>query len=380
VLPDPQAIVAAAVAATQPVVTPTPVPALPAPAPVVTPTLTPVPPEPESVPPADPATAAPSEQASQEPAVPPAAAPALETPVRPEPLPDSPAAPPEATPEPVGRLFSRVAQAVQQVQPVNVNISVRFDSPGDNGAVTQINAALSQPMPVAAPPEVRYQAPDPQYHDPSAANGAAAAPAAPADPAPAPDSPLTPADSWDWTWTWSWGTRSHRRLCSLGLSPADLELELELELRRKRKRKCKYRIAISSQYQPVTSQYQPINVNISIRIASPGNDGAVTQTNLALAMPVVQTAVNHPAPLPVQWLPGPTASIQTPVASVQIGIGQTGIGQTHRAGNGCDALRDTLGSGAETAQRLELAATSAPDEDGATVLPSLFLLALTADA
>ena len=50
---------------------------------------------------------------------------------------------------------------------MNVNISVRFDSPGDNGEVTQINAALAQPLPVAAPPEVRYQAPDPQYHDPS---------------------------------------------------------------------------------------------------------------------------------------------------------------------------------------------------------------------
>ena len=64
-----------------------------------------------------------------------------------------------------------VEQAVQQVQPVNVNISVRVDSPGDNGAVTQINAALSQPLPVATPPEVRYQAPDPQYHDPLASNG-----------------------------------------------------------------------------------------------------------------------------------------------------------------------------------------------------------------
>ena len=61
-----------------------------------------------------------------------------------------------------------VEQAVQQVQPVNVNISVRVDSPGDNGAVTQINAALSQALPVATPPEVRYQEPDPQYHDPLA--------------------------------------------------------------------------------------------------------------------------------------------------------------------------------------------------------------------
>ena len=82
-----------------------------------------------------------------------------------------------------------VAQAVQQVQPVNVNISVRVDSPGDNGAVTQINAALSEPIPVATPPEVRYQEPDPQYHDPLASSEASAAPAAPADPVPAADAP-----------------------------------------------------------------------------------------------------------------------------------------------------------------------------------------------
>ena len=96
----------------------------------------------------------------------------------------------------------------------------------------------------------------------------------------------------------------------------------------------------SSQYQPVTSQYQPINVNISIRIASPGNDGPVVQTNLALAMPVVvQTASNHPAPLPVQWLPaaGP-ASVQAPVASVEVGMAP--------AEHGGVALRGTLGSGA----------------------------------
>ena len=100
---------------------------------------------------------------------------------------------------------------------------------------------------------------------------------------------------WNWNWNWNCGGNTNANANSGSQS--------------------------SSQYQPVTSQYQPINVNISIRIASPGNDGAVTQTNLALAMPViVQTAVNHPAPLPVQWLPGPTASIQTPVASVQIGV------------------------------------------------------------
>lgn len=366
VLPDPEAIVAAAVAATQPVVTPTPVPALPAPAPAVTPTLTPVPPEPESVPPADPATAAPSEQPSQEPVVPPAAVPALETPVAaPEPLPDPPAVPADTAPEPVEQAVQQVAQAVQQVQPVNVNISVRVDSPGDNGAVSQINAALSQPLPVAAPPEVRYQEPDPQYHDASAANGAAAAPAAPADPAPAPDSPLTPADSWDWTWTWS---------CGDAISPT---IELPSDYLQQiwnwnwnwncggnTNANANSGSQSSSQYQPVASQYQPININISIRIASPGNNGAVTQTNLALAMPViVQTASIHPAPLPVQWLPGPTASIQTPVASVQIGV----------APETAAMVVETPLAAAQTGVASEQGPKSETNSDDATEVPSLFL-------
>ena len=126
----------------------------------------------------------------------------------------------------------------------------------------------------------------------------------------------------------------------------------------------------SSQYQPVTSQYQPINVNISIRIASPGNDGPVTQTNLALAMPViVQTAVESPrVRFPVQWFPAPIASVQTPVASVQSAWSDR-IGDRHRAGNGRDALRDTLGSGAERRSARSRARHRTPDERSA---PRLF--------
>jgi hypothetical protein len=38
---------------------------------------------------------------------------------------------------------------------------------------------------------------------------------------------------------------------------------------------------LPSQYHPDTTQYQPTNVNISIRLWSPGNDGPVSQTNIA---------------------------------------------------------------------------------------------------
>ncbi len=322
-LPDATAIVAAAVAATQTVVTPTPVPALPAPAPDVTSTLPTVPPQPESVPPADPATAAPLEQVATEPVEAPPATP-LETPAEaPVPLPDPPAGPVAApVPETVEETVEPLEQAVQQVQPVNVNISVRVDSPGDNGAVTQINAAVSQPLPVATPPEVRYQEPDPQYHDPLAASGASVAPAAPSDPLPAADAPMTPVDSWDWTWTWSCGDVISPTI----VLPAEYLQQIwnwnwNWNCGANTNGNGNSGSQSSSQYQPVTSQYQPINVNISIRIASPGNDGPVVQTNLALALPVVvQTASNHPAPLPIQWLPAPPASGQAPLASVEISV------------------------------------------------------------
>ena len=275
------------------------------------------------MPPADPATAAPIEQAATEPVeAPPTTAP--EPPVEaPEPLPDPPAAPVAApVQEPVEQGVEAVEQAVQQVQPVNVNISVRVDSPGDNGAVTQINAAVSQDLPVPTPPEVRYQEPDPQYHDPWRSNPASAAPAAPADPVPAADAPMTPTDSWDWTWTWSCGDVISPTI----VLPAEYLQQIwnwnwNWNCGGNTNTNANSGSQSPSQYQPVTSQYQPINVNISIRIASPGNDGPVAQTNLALAMPViVQTASNHPAPLPVQWLPAPVRLGPDSVASAEISV------------------------------------------------------------
>jgi hypothetical protein len=104
---------------------------------------------------------------------------------------------------------------------------------------------------------------------------------------------------WNWNWNWNCGSNTNGNGNSGSQS--------------------------SSQYQPVTSQYQPINVNISIRIASPGNDGPVVQTNLALAMPViVQTASNHSAPLPIQWLPSPVASVQVAVVQAETAAALSG--------------------------------------------------------
>jgi hypothetical protein len=142
---------------------------------------------------------------------------------------------------------------------------------------------------------------------------------------------------WNWNWNWNCGGNTNGNANAGSQS--------------------------SSQYQPVTSQYQPINVNISIRIASPGNDGPVVQTNLALAMPViVQTASNHSAPLPVQWLPAPVASAQTPVASVQISVGPA-----ETASAPFEALSVPAQDGASS----ERSPISEAAGDGATVIRSL---------
>ena len=267
--------------------------------------------------------------------------------------------------------MATVEQAVQQVQPVNVNISVRVDSPGDNGAVTQTNAAVSAPLPVATPPEVRYQEPDQQYHDLPASSEAPVARAAPADTVPAADTFVTPADSWDWTWTWScgdviaptivlpaehfqqnWNWNWNWNCGANGNGNGNSESQS------------------SSQYQPVTSQYRPINVNISIRIASPGNDGPVVQANMAVAVSVlVPTASNHSAPLPVQWplasveITGSPAETAAAPSEVPLAPGQDSVSQqdgpiSEAAGNDATAMRSVLQPAPEFDRRDTTAATT----------------------
>ena len=224
-------------------------------------------------------------------------------------------------------------QAVEQVQPVNINISVRVDSPGDNGAVTQINEAVFAPLPGHAPAETRYQEPDQQYQDAPATDETSVAPAGPDNPGPGGrDDRRIPDDSWNWTWTWSCGD----------VMPPEIVLPEEYlqqiwnwnwtwNCGGNTSTNGNSETQLPPQYQPVTSQYQPINVNVSIRIASPGNDGPVVQTNLALAMAtVVQVlqgrAANHPPPLPLAGLPAPAGSMGTSVGtSVGMPVGTTEV-------------------------------------------------------
>ena len=174
---------------------------------------------------------------------------------------------------------SRSPVAVQSA-PSNLNVSVRIDSPGDNGAVTQVNiaaaaaigasnaAAPSSPTPVAT-----------QASAPSSASAGANRPAtAISSPGSATNSGVDPAAD---TWAWQWDCLSAPPLTAIspssstsGSVPKNWTWIWN----------CGDNLG---QYQGGTaSQYQPVNLNVAIRISSPGNDGPVSQSNVAVAVSV----------------------------------------------------------------------------------------------
>jgi hypothetical protein len=108
----------------------------------------------------------------------------------------------QATSTDSGSQQNTVGQAQStQTSPANVSISVRIDSPGTDGAVTQTNSAASS---ASTSTSTQYQAPATQYPasptpatPPPAPDPAAAAPQPDASPAPA--QTVTPAPS-SWVW------------------------------------------------------------------------------------------------------------------------------------------------------------------------------------
>jgi hypothetical protein len=173
-----------------------------------------------------------------------------------------------------------------QADPANLNVSVRIDSPGDDGAVTQSNTAATATQQAASPP-ARASTSAPAQ--PSAKSSGTTAPASTgtsqqASPSASPDAPGTWQWSWDcvsppdvqapvlrdadgelvtWNWTWIWNCPGNTE----GVSSE------------------------TSQYQSATGndttgQYRPENVNIAIRISSPGSNGPVNQSNVAITVAV----------------------------------------------------------------------------------------------
>ena len=183
-------------------------------------------------------------------------------------------APVEAAPAAIPTPDAPPSGAVSQTAPGNVNVSVRVDSPGDDGAVGQVNAAVTEPAGQYQPEPTQYQEPIPSPDAQQAAltsQPAASEPAAEAggsnwtwewDCSDAASEIPVPAnvgvENWNWNWNWNCGEPDSATANSAGEKPP--------------------------QYQPAVTQYRPININISIRINSPGNNGPVLQTNVAVAV------------------------------------------------------------------------------------------------
>ena len=206
---------------------------------------------------------------------------------------------------------------VRQIRPVNVNISIRVESPGDNGPVGQVNAAIGQintASGTVSPASAARPATDADEQQ-AASPPPAATPSSAQSP---PTSPVDLTEPWDWTWAWDCGSVISPGIVVPGTSSLPIwnwnwnwncggdpntgeENETELPQR----------------YQGDTTQYQPINVNISIRVESPGNDGPVSQANIAQTIVSLAAAALPPsrrfstllsAPAECRAVPGSAAS------------------------------------------------------------------------
>ena len=204
------------------------------------------------------------------------------------------------------------ATAVQS-SPTNVNVSVRIGSPGDNGPVTQVNVTAASTSAAAVGSGASAAA--------ATAPVAAAAPKsttsnAPTGSQPAAETPASAQDDPD-TWTWQWNCLSKPDLSVIspagsttGYVPSNWTWIWNCGNN-------------PTQYQDAaTSQYQPSNVNISIRISSPGNDGPVSQANVAVAAAVgsIVAAQGPIGPVVAIPVPAPVSPVSNLVSDVIPGM------------------------------------------------------------
>ena len=166
---------------------------------------------------------------------------------------------------------SITAPVAVQTAPTNVNVSVRIASAGDNGSVTQTNIAASVSTGASPGPTAPASAT-------TSTSGALQSRATPTAPAPAAASTAAAEDDTG-TWSWQWDCVSVPAISMVspgGSSSASAP----------RNWTWIWNCGTNPvQYQGTTvAQYQPSNVNVSIRVASPGNDGPVSQANVAFAV------------------------------------------------------------------------------------------------
>lgn len=177
---------------------------------------------------------------------------------------------------------------------INLNVSVRIGSAGDNGPVSQTNATVvptsaASTTPVASPAGTGTTAPS---------TGAQTDPTSspwywewncrdlPTAPVVSPDD--SAGESLPTTWTWIWNCEGN-----------------------------------SDQYHSETgTQYQQSNTNIAIRISSPGDDGSVAQTNIAISTggpgSVSLPMIDLPTIVTTPKIELPTITVTTPAIDLTI--------------------------------------------------------------
>ena len=186
--------------------------------------------------------------------------------------PDTTSDTPASTPKQTVPTAVPAAVAVQ-VSPTNVNVSVRVASPGDNGPVTQINvaAATAVTAPASSAGTVSHEAAERPAAIESGSKESAVSPR---------ESPaVSPSDSSGGTWDWQWDCLSVPAFSMMspagsngGITPNNWIWNWNCGTN-------------TSQYQDGSAgQYHPVNVNVGIRLSSPGNDGPVTQANVVVAI------------------------------------------------------------------------------------------------
>ncbi len=205
-----------------------------------------------------------------------------------------------------GALPAAAAAAAVQTSATNVNVSVRIGSPGDAGPVTQVNVASAavgggsaESAPAAAPV--------------AKPTGASAPPSAVS---PSTPPPTSAAQDDAGVWSWQWDCLSAPDLTAIsgaGSTGSSMPMSWTWIWN------CG---GNAGQYQGATSsQYQPSNVNVSIRISSPGNDGPVSQSNVAVAvaLPAGVRSPQGPGIDPALFT-GPAASLPAAVAISAISL------------------------------------------------------------
>jgi hypothetical protein len=174
-----------------------------------------------------------------------------------------------------------------------VNVSVRIGSPGDDGPVSQSNATTvptSTTPSAVREPAVDAGSADEEKRAPSIASRSEIDSSSwywewncrdlPLVPVVSPNDSTSESMPRSWTWIWN---------CS----------------------------GISDQYHsPTVPQYQQSNTNIAIRLSSPGNDGPVTQVNIAV--PIGGSPVSGTGERPSVTVSTPAISIATPSVTVVV--------------------------------------------------------------